>query len=404
MLDWELSTLGDPLADFSYHLMAWHMPHSQAGTGSLAGFDLAALGIPTLSDYVDAYVARTGLDPRPYLPVYFAYNFFRLAAIMQGIAGRVRDGTATSAFAAAKAELVTAARRQGLGVRAAGGAMKTFALALGSGGARGLAHIAVIEALDEMGMKPVAIAGTSIGALIGAAYAAGMSGKDIRHHVIGVRPRPARNHERASCRRAPARSRICFSGAFSQATQMDAEKFCAQFLPEAIPDEFSALAIPLMVDGDRSASAGRKRRLPTGPLRPALAASIAFPGLFRPVSMDGRVLIDGGATNPLPFDQLAGRADVVVAVDVFGVPAADRSDMPGAWESMFTTLLIMGSTIVAAKHKHAAPDLVIRPNVGIFRTPRFLSGELDHPRRRGGEGRGEGEARRAAGGVITAAP
>ena len=106
MIDWELSTLGDPLADFSYHLMVWHMPHSEAGTGSLVGYDLAALGIPPLDAYVDAYVARTGLDPRPHLPVYFAYNFFRLAAIMQGIAGRVRDGTATSAFAAAKAALV----------------------------------------------------------------------------------------------------------------------------------------------------------------------------------------------------------------------------------------------------------------------------------------------------------
>jgi aminoglycoside phosphotransferase (APT) family kinase protein len=106
VLDWELSTVGDPLADCVYHLMQWHMPHSEAGTGSLVGFDLAALGIPALPAYVEAYVARTGLDPRPHLPVYFAYNFFRLAAIMQGIAGRVRDGTATSAYAAAKAELV----------------------------------------------------------------------------------------------------------------------------------------------------------------------------------------------------------------------------------------------------------------------------------------------------------
>lgn len=106
VLDWELSTLGDPLADFSYHLMQWHMPHSDAGTGSLVGFDLTALGIPALPAYVDAYVARASLDPRPHLPVYFAYNFFRLAAITQGIAGRVRDGTATSAYAAAKAELV----------------------------------------------------------------------------------------------------------------------------------------------------------------------------------------------------------------------------------------------------------------------------------------------------------
>ena len=79
------------------------MPPSEAGTGSLVGLDLTALGIPSLADYVDAYVARTGLDPRPYLPVYSAYNFFRLAAILQGIVGRVRDGTATNENAAAKA-------------------------------------------------------------------------------------------------------------------------------------------------------------------------------------------------------------------------------------------------------------------------------------------------------------
>ena len=106
VLDWELSTLGDPLADFSYHLMQWSMPPSDAGTGSLVGFDLAALGIPSRDQYVEAYVERTGLDPRPFLPVYSAYNFFRLAAILQGIVGRVRDGTATSAVAAAKASLV----------------------------------------------------------------------------------------------------------------------------------------------------------------------------------------------------------------------------------------------------------------------------------------------------------
>jgi aminoglycoside phosphotransferase (APT) family kinase protein len=108
VLDWELSTLGDPLADFSYHLMQWHMPHSEsrAGTGSLVGLDLAALGLPPLPDYVDRYVARTGLDPRPHLPAYLAYNFFRIAAILQGIIGRVRDGTATSDHAPAKAAMI----------------------------------------------------------------------------------------------------------------------------------------------------------------------------------------------------------------------------------------------------------------------------------------------------------
>jgi aminoglycoside phosphotransferase (APT) family kinase protein len=108
VLDWELSTLGDPLADFSYHLMAWHMPHSEsaAGTASLVGHDLKALDIPSMADYVDLYVKRTGLDPRPHLSPYLAYNFFRIAAILQGIIGRVRDGTATSEFAPAKAEMI----------------------------------------------------------------------------------------------------------------------------------------------------------------------------------------------------------------------------------------------------------------------------------------------------------
>jgi NTE family protein len=246
--------------------------------------------------------------------------------------------------------------------------MKTFALALGGGGARGLAHIAVIEALDDMGVKPAAIAGTSIGALVGAAYAAGMRGKDIRHHVIGF----AHDRRETVSRLVQARAgklTDLFSGAFSQATQLDAEKFCAQFLPAAIPADFASLAIPLTAmatDLYRRAEAP----LAAGPLRPALAASIAFPGLFRPVSIDGRIMVDGGAANPLPFDQLAGSAEIIVAVDVVGAPA-ERIDMPSAWESVFLTLQIMGSTIVAAKHRHAAPDLMIRPNVAIFRTLDF---------------------------------
>jgi len=108
VLDWELSTLGDPLADFSYHLMKYHMPPTDTGggTGSLVGHDLQALGIPSMSQYIDAYAARTGLDPRPHLNTYLAYNFFRIGAILQGIAGRIRDGTATSEHAGAKALMV----------------------------------------------------------------------------------------------------------------------------------------------------------------------------------------------------------------------------------------------------------------------------------------------------------
>jgi NTE family protein len=246
---------------------------------------------------------------------------------------------------------------------------KTFALALGGGGARGLAHIAVIEALDEMGIKPAAIAGTSIGALVGAAYAAGMHGKDIRRHVTAFAHNPRETTRRLLAARAGTLADL-FSGAFGQATQINAEKFCTQFLPDAVPPDFAALSIPLTVvatDLYRREEAA----FISGPLLPALAASIAIPGLFRPVVIDGRVLVDGGASDPLPFGHLRGLADVIVAVDVFGVPTPERSDVPGAWESLYATVLAMGSAIVAAKLNHARPDLLIRPNIGVFRTAEF---------------------------------
>jgi NTE family protein len=248
--------------------------------------------------------------------------------------------------------------------------MKTFALALGSGGARGLAHIAVIEALDDLGVKPAAIAGTSIGSLIGAAYAAGMSGKDIRHHVIAFAHDWSQTRRRLMTARAGNFADL-LSGRFSQATQMDPEKFCEQFLPSRVPDDFAALEIPLIAvttDLHRRSEAPIK----SGPLRPALAASIAIPGLFRPVLVGGRVLIDGGTTNPMPFDRLKGVADRILAVDVHGIPEAGRVDIPNSWETVYAAALVMGGAIIAAKLDHEAPDLVIRPNVSIFRTLGFL--------------------------------
>ena len=237
--------------------------------------------------------------------------------------------------------------------------MKTFALALGGGGARGLAHIAVIEAIEEIGVKPVAIAGSSIGALVGAAYAAGMSGKDLRRFVIRLAHNRSETRRRLIAARAGKLADI-FSGGWSQAAQLDAEKFCAAFLPDSVPADFSELVIPLTVMAT-DLHARQEAPLSSGTLRPALAASMAIPGLFRPVSIDGRILIDGGATNPLPFDQLIGRAEVIVAVDVFGLPEADRSDLPSAWESVYTTVLVMGGAIVAAKLKQERPAATQRP-------------------------------------------
>ncbi len=91
VLDWELSTIGHPLADFTYHLMAWQMPEIGIGSTGLVGKPLAQLGIPDEDAYIDQYCARTGRDGIPDRNFYSAFNFFRLAAILQGIAGRVRE-------------------------------------------------------------------------------------------------------------------------------------------------------------------------------------------------------------------------------------------------------------------------------------------------------------------------
>ena len=248
--------------------------------------------------------------------------------------------------------------------------MKTFGLALGGGGARGIAHIAVLEALDEMGIKPAAIAGTSIGALIGAAYAAGMSGRDIRRHVLALA------HDRSEMLRRLIGARAgtfanLFAIGFGSATLIDAEKLCKQFMPEQVPEDFGALAIPLTVI---ASDLYRREQvaLSSGALRRALAASVALPTLVRPVVIDDRILIDGGATNPLPFDALRGRVDVVVAVDISGEPSEGRRDIPNPWECLLNTVLVMGNAITSEKVKHAAPDLIVRPKVGRFRTLDFL--------------------------------
>ncbi|MEQ1610987.1 MAG: phosphotransferase family protein [Hyphomonadaceae bacterium] len=101
VLDWELSTLGEPLADFTYHLMSWVMPSNDPQRPAISGVkDLKAHGIPTSEEYVARYCELTGRAGLPDLDYYFAYNAFRLAGILQGIVGRVRDGTASSAVAA----------------------------------------------------------------------------------------------------------------------------------------------------------------------------------------------------------------------------------------------------------------------------------------------------------------
>jgi NTE family protein len=247
---------------------------------------------------------------------------------------------------------------------------RSVALALSGGGARGLAHVAIFEALDELGIRPVAIAGSSIGSLFGAAYAAGMPAKDIRRFVLGLTHDRADIFRRLMSTRASTIASLLNAG-FGSAALIDAEKFCNEFLPEQVPGQFAELPIPLMV---MATDLHRREQveLSQGALRPALAASIALPTLMRPVVIADRVLVDGAASNPLPFDRLLERADVIVAVDLSGEPAPARRDIPSPWECLFTTVLVMGAAITSEKLRQRAPDLVVRPSVGLFRVFDFM--------------------------------
>jgi len=244
------------------------------------------------------------------------------------------------------------------------------AIALGSGGARGLAHIAVLEALDELGVAPAAIAGTSIGAVIGAAYAAGMRGRDIRAYALGV----LRNRGEVMGKFLRARvgrfSDLVLHGR-GNPVLLDGEVCLDLFWPDAVPDFFDALAKPLLVVAtdffDR-----RELVISSGPLAPAVAGSMAIPGLIQPVAYEGRFLIDGGAVNPLPYDLLFDHADVVIGVDVTFGGRRREPRRPAPFQSMFGAAQIMQGAITAQKLKMRAPDILVRPGVEQFGVLDFM--------------------------------
>lgn len=245
----------------------------------------------------------------------------------------------------------------------------TFALAMGGGGARGLAHIHVIETFDELGIRPVAIAGSSIGSIMGAAMAAGMSGKEVREHAIAVLANRTEVMNRLWQLRPKSIAGV-IAGAF-KLTQFDIERVLATFLPKGIPAEFSSLKIPLQVTAT-DFYGQCELVFSEGDLYSAIAASAAIPALFRPVLRDGKILIDGGIYNPVPFDLLDGKADFVVAIDVVGGPEGDPGRMPGSIDSMFGASQLMMQSIVAMKLKAHQPAIFLRPSVNRFRVMDFL--------------------------------
>ena len=246
----------------------------------------------------------------------------------------------------------------------------SFSLALGGGGARGLAHIMAVEALDELGVKPRFIAGASMGALVGAAYASGAEGRELREHALeflGKRIDAARK----LLRNGTSGLTSLFDFNPFRSAFIDGETLLDIVLPADTAEDFRSLDIPMTVVAtdfyDRT-----ERVFNEGALKPALAASIALPAVITPQTVDGRVLIDGGVINPLPVDHLKARARISVAVDVNANATEPDDGTLSTTDAMFGAIQIMQHAITSAKLVDHPVDVLIRPDVAGFRVLDFF--------------------------------
>lgn len=243
------------------------------------------------------------------------------------------------------------------------GSKKRIGLALGGGGVRGLAHILVFEVLDDLGIKPSVIAGTSMGSIMGAAYAAGLSGREIRAQVMRNTVSKTDDWEQIKAKRSALRKWLsAFSMRKVQGGMVSVDGFLDNLLGDLKVRSFDELQIPLLVVAT-DYWASEQVVFESGDLHSAIKASIAFPGVLSPVVRDGRVLVDGGSVNNVPYDLVAGRCDLTVAIDVGKTREPGKSEIPGPVESVLGTFDIMHEYSLAERMRNAPPDIYVHPKI-----------------------------------------
>lgn len=247
-------------------------------------------------------------------------------------------------------------------------------LALGAGGAKGLAHVLMLEVFDELEIKPYRIAGSSIGAVMGTLYASGMSGAEIRTLVDQLTVSADESWLDSLFSEEITRWLDFFELKIGEGGVADSSVFIRYLGDVTGCQDFSQLKIPLKVV---CADFWSREQVifDSGDLLTAVQGSIAMPGLFEPVRHAGRVLVDGGLVNPVPFDLLRTECDVVVAVDVLGKRTPEDDNGPGILDNSFNSFQIMQSAIVKEKMARQAPDIYIRPEIENVRVLEFYKAE-----------------------------
>lgn len=252
---------------------------------------------------------------------------------------------------------------------------KRIGLALGGGGAKGLAHIGMLEVLDALHIRPHRIAGTSIGAVIGGLYAAGMSGQSIRKMANDLTGAQDESWFQALFNQDITRWLEFIEIRLGKGGLIDSSAFIKYLQSQTGCEAFSDLKIPLQVVATDFWS--RKQIVfDSGPLWPAIQASIAVPGLFNPIHHRDQVLVDGGLVNPVPYDLLIDDCDLVIAIDVLGEQTPDTENGPSYFETTFNSFQIMQSSIMREKRLRLPADIYIQPDIRDIRVLEFYKFEV----------------------------
>lgn len=243
-------------------------------------------------------------------------------------------------------------------------------IALGSGGAKGFAHLAMLEALDDLGITAHLIAGCSMGAVMGALYASGLSARQILDEIARLAITRRDTLRGVLSERKIRRWMGMLDADFLRGGLLKSESILATLVETGLKESFEKLEIPFVVVAADFWEA-RAVVLDSGPLKPAVQASMAMPGIFSPVEIGGRVLIDGGTVDPVPYDLLMDSCDIVVAVDVNGGSAGEPGSVPGYFDTIFGSLQIMQKAMVEQDLAVRPPHIYINPELTDFRTLHF---------------------------------
>ena len=239
--------------------------------------------------------------------------------------------------------------------------MKKIGLTLGGGGAKGFAHIPILEVFDELGVKPACVTGTSIGAIIGALYCSGLSAKQIAETSMvpqsGSLLEAFKNKELGEMLQL-----VDFDFGFRSQGLLKGERFLEVLCDELLVNTFEALPIPfkcVATDFWRNESVV----FDSGDLATAVRASMAIPYLFAPVPKDDRVLVDGGLTNNVPMDLLDADCDLTIAINIRGESSTPKDKIPNMLEAIFHTYEVMQEATTTAKLALNPVDIYLHPPI-----------------------------------------